>query len=165
MFRREFLRLFSGMVAAGPLVARAQLSAIPVVGYLDASSAVGREAVVAAFRDGLKQMRFVEGYTLKIEYRWADNNVDRLADLIADLVRHEVSALLVAGNIAAQRAHAATKAVPVVFVVGNDPIKLGLVESLSHPGGNITGITPLNADLGPKRLQIVRELAPTADVI
>lgn len=148
-----------------PLTVRAQSLATPVVGYLDASSAIGREPVVDAFRAGLKQMGFVEGENIRIDYRWADNNIGRIGDLVADLVRRKVNVILVAGNIAAQRVHSATQAIPVVFVVGNDPIKLGLVESLSHPGGNITGVTPLNADLGSKRLQVLHELVPASDVI
>ena len=121
MKRRRFITLLGG-AAAWPLAVRAQSAVMPVVGYLDAASAVGRAPFVAAFRDGLKQMGFVEGQNVAFEYRWADNQPDRLSDLAADLVRHNVNVIGVGGNIAAQRVQTATKIIPVVFVVGNDPL-------------------------------------------
>lgn len=160
MKRRTFLALLGGSVAALPLPVRAQLVAMPVVGYLDAAAAQGRAPFVAALREGLKEVGFVEGQNVTLAYRWADNQIDRLPDLAAELVRKKVNVIAVGGNIAAQKVQAATGTIPIVFVVGNDPIKLGLVNSLSNPGGNLTGVTPLNAELGPKRLEVLHELAP-----
>jgi len=139
---------------------------MPVIGFLCATTAEGYAAPLAAFRRGLDQAGFIEGRNVAIEYRWAEDQNDRLPALAADLVRHQVTVIVAAGSTpAALAAKAATSTIPMVFYIGVDPIEAGLVTSLARPGGNITGVTNLNADLVPKRLQLVHELAPTATVI
>jgi len=165
MRRRDFFKVIGALATAWPLAARAQQAAMPVIGFLCATTADGYAAPLAAFRRGLHEAGFIEGRNVAIEYRWAEDQNDRLPALAADLVRNQVTVIVAAGTPAALAAKAATSTIPMVFYIGVDPIEAGLVTSLARPGGNITGVTNLNADLVPKRLQLVHELAPTATVI
>jgi putative ABC transport system substrate-binding protein len=162
MNRREFIAKAGGVAAAvWPLVARAQQPAKPVVGFLNVASPNGYEPHVAAFRDGLKERGFVEGQNVAIEFRWAEGQNDRLANMAADLVRREVS-VIVANTPANMAAKAATSTIPIVFTTASDPVQIGLVSNLSRPGGNITGVSQLNVEIGPKRLELAHQLMPTA---
>ena len=165
MRRRDFFKVIGALATAWPLAARAQQAAMPVIGFLCDTTAEGYAAPLAAFRRGLHEAGFIEGRNVAIEYRWAEDQNDRLPALAADLVRNQVTVIVAAGTPAALAAKAATSTIPMVFYIGVDPIEAGLVTSLARPGGNITGVTNLNADLVPKRLQLVHELAPTATVI
>jgi putative ABC transport system substrate-binding protein len=159
MRRREFIAGL-GSAAVWPLAARAQQPAMPVIGYLGA----GDRNVPVAFLQSLKEAGFVEGQNVVVEYRWAENQYDRAAALAADLVRRRVAVIVAAGTAAALAAKAATTTIPIVFSTGGDPVALGLVASLNRPGANLTGSTLLAAELGPKRLQLLRELLPNAAV-
>jgi len=166
MRRREFITLVVGGTAvAWPFVARAQRSALPVVGLIHSGTASQNTHTIAAFHDGLGETGYVAGQNVTIEYRWADGQFDRLPALAADLVRRGVTALAAFAPPTAVAAKSATATIPIVFFIGGDPVKLGLVTSYSRPGGNITGIGALTIDLVPKRLELLRELVPKAGSI
>ena len=165
MRRREFITLLGGAAAALPLVARAQ-PAVPVIGFLSGASSWEFAHVADAFRQSLADTGFVEGRNVLIEYRWAEGRYDRVPTLVGDLIRRGVAVIVATGGVASVlAAKAATTSVPIVFANGGDPIKLGVVERLNRPGGNITGATFFNNALGPKRLQVLRDVAPKAAVI
>ena len=149
-----------------PVMARGQQTAMPVIGFLASGTAEGYTQNVAAFREGLKQTGFVEGQSVAIEYRWADGVFDRLPVMATDLVRRDVAAVFASGGVVpAVAAKAATATIPIVFANGTDPVREGLVPTLNRPGGNVTGISFVTAALVPKRLELLRELVPTASVI
>jgi putative ABC transport system substrate-binding protein len=161
--RRDFIAGL-GSAAAWPVVARAQQPAMPVVGYLGVQSADGEDKnFTVPFLQGLKETGYVEGRNVAVEYRYAENQLDRLPGLAADLVRR-VAVIVAAGLPAALAAKAATTTIPIVFGTGADPVAMGLVASLNRPGANVTGNTVLTAELAPKRLQLLRQLIPNAAV-
>jgi putative ABC transport system substrate-binding protein len=160
MRRREFIAGL-GSAAAWPVVAGAQ-QPLPVIGYLGAQSADDSKIVTVPFLQSLKETGFVEGQNVAIEYRWAENQYDRLPAFSADLVRRHVAVIVAPSTEPALAAKAATRTIPIVFATGADPVALGLVASLSRPGANLTGITNLAGELAPKQLQLLRELTPNA---
>jgi putative tryptophan/tyrosine transport system substrate-binding protein len=164
--RREFITLLGSAAAAWPRAARAQQAAMPVVGFLSSRSPGESADSVAAFREGLREAGFVEGQNLLIAFRWAEGRYDRLPALASDLVDLRVALLFAAGGSpSALAAKAATSKIPIVFSASNDPVSLGLISSLSRPGGNITGMSAFNWELGPKRLELLKELVPRATII
>jgi putative ABC transport system substrate-binding protein len=163
MRRRELISLLGG-AAAWPLVARAQQSAMPVIGFLRSTSLSDSTHFVTSFRQGLKEAGFVEGQNVAIEFRYAEGRNNLLPELVADLI-HKPAVVIVANNPAAVVAKAATNTAPIIFITGSDPVRDGLVASLSRPGGNITGIVFIVSDLGAKRLELLRQLVPNATTI
>jgi len=164
MQRRDFIKVVVGSVAVWPFATRAQQRTMPVVGFLHSASPDPYSNHVASFRQGLSEVGYVEGQNVTIEYRWAEGRFDRLPELARDLVRHRVDVIATPGNTAAAvAARAATATIPIAFGVSDDPVKFGLVASLSHPGGNATGINFLTAELVEKRLALLRELVPRAN--
>ena len=164
MRRREFIAGLGG-AALWPLVAQAQQAIIPIVGFLNSQSAQNYQRQLAAFLDGLAEAGYVDGRNVKIEYRWAENHSDRLPALMADLVEKKATVIAATSTPAALAAKAAKTTIPIVFETGFDPIQLGLVTSLSKPSENITGVTQLNALVTPKRLELLHELVPKANVV
>ena len=167
MRRREFILALGGAVAAPsllwPRAARAQPPSIPIVGYVHSDSPQTAAGLLAAFREGLSETGYVEGQNVAIEYRWAENDLSRIPELVADLVRRRVAVIATPGSSAAAlAAKAATTTIPIVFSLGLDPVQLGLVDSLSRPGGNITGVNSMSNELVAKRLGLLHELLPTA---
>jgi putative ABC transport system substrate-binding protein len=158
--RREFIAGL-GSAAAWPVVARAQQAAMPVIRYLGTQSADYKNVTFQGFLQGLKETGYVEGQNVAIEYRWAENQFDRLSTLANDLVRRRVAVIVVDGRTAALAAKAATRTIPIVFVTPSDPIASGLVSSLNRPGANVTAFAVLGAELAPKQLQLLRELIPS----
>ena len=163
MRRREFITVLGGVAAmARPLAVRAQQPAMPVIGFLDSQSRTFADVVLPAFRQGLKDNGYIEGENVAIEYRWAENQIDQLPALAADLVRRRVVVIVAGAPPAALAAKAATTTIPIVFGVGDDPVKIGLVTSLARPNGNLTGINFFSSELAAKRMELLREMVPTA---
>jgi putative ABC transport system substrate-binding protein len=165
MRRRDFITFLSGAAATWPLAARAQQSAVPVIGYMDTASASTTAHLVDAFRRGFSAAGYDEGRNVVIEYRWAEGNYDKLPTLAAELVRLEVAVIATINTPTILAAKAATQTIPIIFGVGVDPIKFGLVASLNHPGGNLTGVTQLNIEIEAKQVQLLHDLAPSATTI
>ena len=166
MQRRDFIKVFAGSAIAWPLAVRAQQPALPVIGFLSSASPDEYTIRLRAFRQGLKEAGFVEGQNVAIEYRWAEDQNNRLPALSAELVRRQVNVIVAGGGTpSAVAAKAATATVPIVFATAVDPVAIGLVTSLDKPGGNVTGVTNLNVEIGPKRLELLHELLPMAATI
>ena len=162
MRRREFIAGFAGSAAAWPLVARAQQPALPVIGFLDGWYQEGFDPYVAAFRQGLSETGYVEGRRVTIEYRWAQGDYNRLPALVADLIQRNAAVIVTGATPVTRTAKAASTTVPIVFVIGADPIKVGLVASLNRPGGNVTGVSFLANSLLPKQFEVLHETVPKA---
>src|SRR5215470_2089344 len=166
MRRRDFIKVIVGSAAMWPLAARAQQQpAMPIIGWLGSESRDSERVRVIQFRQGLKEAGYVEGQNVAIEYRFADGQYDRLAALITDLVRRQVTIIALTGAPAALAAKGATTTIPIIFEVADDPVQLGLVASLNRPGGNLTGLTSLNVEVVPKQWELLREVIPTATII
>ncbi len=166
MNRRDLIRLAGGAAIAWPLPALAQRSEVPVIGFLGSRSQQADADLVASFHQGLKEAGFVDGQTVKIEYRWGENKDDRLPGLARELVDRQVTVIAAMGSAAPSlAAQKQTSTIPIVFITGGDPVKLGLVKSFSQPGGNITGVSFLSHSLGPKRLSLILELIPKDSVV
>ena len=165
MNRREFIAVIGGGVASWPLAASAQQSPMPVVGFVSGRSLASDSDLVAVFLRALNEAGYVNGKNIAIEFRWADGQLDRLPELLADLVQQKVTVIAATTTPAALAAKAATSTVPIVFTTGGDPVELGLVGSLNRPGRNLTGVTNLNVEVVPKRLELARELFPGATTV
>ncbi len=162
MNRREVTMLLGGAASAWPLAARSQQPAMPVIGFLSSSSPAARAQRATAFRQGVRESSYVEGKNVRIEYRWAEDQYDQLPDLAADLVRRQVTVIAATDSPSVVAAKAATTTIPIIFMVGGDPIQLGLVTSLNRPDSNLTGVTFLVATLGAKQLGLLHDLLPRA---
>ena len=165
MRRREFILLLGGVVVLRPLAAGAQQSPVPLVGFVNSSSAQAQALVATAFRRGLEENGFFEGKNVLIESRWADGQYNRLPELIGDLINRNVAIIMAGGPPAAQAAKKATSTIPIVFTTGDDPVQAGLVSSINRPGGNVTGVHVFFSELESKKLGLLREVLPNANVI
>ena len=165
MKRREFITLLGGaVIAVRPFAASAQQT-LPMVGFVNSGSEQTQALVAAAYRKGLEEVGFAEGKNVLIESRWADGQYDRLPELIADLIKRKVTVIMAGGPPAAQAAKTATSSIPVVFTSGDDPVQIGVVTSINHPGGNVTGVHVLFTELESKKLSLLREVVPKAGVV